>query len=312
MPCATPRSCSGHELPSGDVAQVLKLALQALIPQLEKRRFSATTRPRPRPGVGPETRAGASRRPARGLAARQRTVHVREREPGIAARSGSSWSSITSRRSRGRRGDASDNLRLRCRAHNQYAAECTFGPSSCATSVWRRRRRGRARWRPGPEQRVYRAAMRPNPEPHCCALPTITGNWTRIAACVRAGAGSMRCRLCARARFRRGCSASAARWLGDTSPPHDSVFRFSLGSEPEIYDPSLAVGQPDGRVARLLFEGLTREDPQTLEPLPGTGVSLGDQRRTARHTYFTCAQASAGPTGIRSLRPTSAGRGSGF
>jgi oligopeptide transport system substrate-binding protein len=68
---------------------------------------------------------------------------------------------------------------------------------------------------------------------------------------------------------RDASAATAARWLGDTSPPRGNVFRFSLGSEPEIYDPSLAVGQPDGRVARLLFEGLTREDPQTLEPLPG-------------------------------------------
>ena len=60
----------GHELPSGDVAQVLKQALQALIPQLEKRRFSATTRPRPRPWPPvrkPAQRPGA--RPARGLAA---------------------------------------------------------------------------------------------------------------------------------------------------------------------------------------------------------------------------------------------------
>lgn len=64
-------------------------------------------------------------------------------------------------------------------------------------------------------------------------------------------------------------SATTARWFGDTSPPPGNVLRFNLGAEPELYDPSVAVGQPDGRVARLLFEGLTREDPETLEPLPG-------------------------------------------
>ena len=64
-------------------------------------------------------------------------------------------------------------------------------------------------------------------------------------------------------------SAGGTRWFGDTSPAPGNVFRFSLGAEPETYDPGLAVGQPDGRVARLLFEGLTREDPETLEPLPG-------------------------------------------
>ncbi|MGH7732094.1 MAG: ABC transporter substrate-binding protein, partial [Candidatus Eiseniibacteriota bacterium] len=66
-----------------------------------------------------------------------------------------------------------------------------------------------------------------------------------------------------------GAGAGAPRWFGDTSPPAGNVFRFNLGAEPETYDPSLAVGQPDGRVARMLFEGLTREHPETLEPLPG-------------------------------------------
>ncbi|HEY3217445.1 MAG TPA: peptide ABC transporter substrate-binding protein [Candidatus Eisenbacteria bacterium] len=59
------------------------------------------------------------------------------------------------------------------------------------------------------------------------------------------------------------------RYFGDTSPPAEDVFTFNLGAEPEIFDPGLASGQPDGRVCRLLFEGLTREDPRTLEPLPG-------------------------------------------
>ena len=49
----------------------------------------------------------------------------------------------------------------------------------------------------------------------------------------------------------------------------DDVFTFNIDAEPESYDPGLASGQPDGRVCRLLFEGLTREDPKTLEPMPG-------------------------------------------
>lgn len=66
--------------------------------------------------------------------------------------------------------------------------------------------------------------------------------------------------------------ASNASYFGDISPPTDNVLRFNLGAEPETYDPTLAVGQPDGRVDRILFEGLTREDPQTLAPLPGCAV----------------------------------------
>lgn len=59
------------------------------------------------------------------------------------------------------------------------------------------------------------------------------------------------------------------RYFGDTTPPPGNVFRFNNGAEPETYDPGLAVGQPDGRVCRIIFEGLTVPDPRTLAPLPG-------------------------------------------
>jgi len=61
----------------------------------------------------------------------------------------------------------------------------------------------------------------------------------------------------------------AARWFGSTTLPPPGEFRFDLAAEPETIDPGLASGQPDGRVCRALFEGLTREDPQTLAPMPG-------------------------------------------
>jgi hypothetical protein len=38
----------GHAVPSGEVAEVLDRALDALIGQLERRKFAATSRPRPR------------------------------------------------------------------------------------------------------------------------------------------------------------------------------------------------------------------------------------------------------------------------
>src|SRR5262245_47215555 len=47
----------GHEIPSGDVAQVLKLALKEFVTRREKRKFAATDRPRlPRPGTGDRPR----------------------------------------------------------------------------------------------------------------------------------------------------------------------------------------------------------------------------------------------------------------
>lgn len=56
---------------------------------------------------------------------------------------------------------------------------------------------------------------------------------------------------------------------GSAEMPEGQWLRFALGAEPETIDPGLASGQPDGRVIRLLFEGLTREHPRTLEPMPG-------------------------------------------
>lgn len=63
------------------------------------------------------------------------------------------------------------------------------------------------------------------------------------------------------------------RWFGKVSPPAQNVFRFNNGAEPESIDPALATGQPDGRIARSLLEGLTTPHPETLEPLPGQAKS---------------------------------------
>ena len=59
-----------------------------------------------------------------------------------------------------------------------------------------------------------------------------------------------------------------ARWFGSVSPPRANVLRFNNGNEPETLDPGVLSGQPDGRAALLVLEGLTSPDPQTLEPRP--------------------------------------------
>jgi len=59
------------------------------------------------------------------------------------------------------------------------------------------------------------------------------------------------------------------RYFGSLAAPPGQVLRFNLGSEPELRDPSVMSGQPDGRFARIVFEGLTNSDPRTLEPRPG-------------------------------------------
>jgi oligopeptide transport system substrate-binding protein len=64
-------------------------------------------------------------------------------------------------------------------------------------------------------------------------------------------------------------SAGGEKYFGDVSAPPGQVFTFNNGAEPETIDPGKMSGQPDGRVARMIFEGLTAPHPETLEPLPG-------------------------------------------
>jgi hypothetical protein len=116
----------GHALPSGDLAQVLDRALDALIERLERRKFGATRRPR--------RSEQASANPRHIPADVKRTVW--ERDGGrctfvsdagqrCPARSRLEYDHVEPV-ARGGRSTVS-GLRLRCRAHNRYAAECAFG-----------------------------------------------------------------------------------------------------------------------------------------------------------------------------------------
>jgi 5-methylcytosine-specific restriction endonuclease McrA len=115
----------GHSVPAGDVAQVLDRALEMALTQLEKRKFAKVAKPR-RPGIARKARtipahvklAVYKRDAARcafvgetghrcGSTSQLEYDHI---EP--VARGGSSTAS---------------NIRLVCRAHNQFAAEQAFG-----------------------------------------------------------------------------------------------------------------------------------------------------------------------------------------
>jgi hypothetical protein len=116
-----------HQLPSGDVAEVFDRALDALIVKLEQTKFAATDRPRP-------GRQHASANP------RYVPAHVKR---AVCARDGGRCTFMSEAGERcpavkllqfdhidevARGGQATtDRMRLRCRAHNQYEAERTFG-----------------------------------------------------------------------------------------------------------------------------------------------------------------------------------------
>ncbi len=72
--------------------------------------------------------------------------------------------------------------------------------------------------------------------------------------------------------FGTGCGSRApgdAAYFGNTTPPSGQVLTFNNGAEPEHLDPAVMSGQPDGRIARMVFEGLCSADPRTLAPVPG-------------------------------------------
>jgi len=129
----------GHAVPSGELAEVFDRALDALISRLEQRKFAATTRPRQR-----RQRTSAS---ARHVPADVRRA-VWERDGGRCTFVSTAGHRCESRArleydhiepvARGGRATVK-GMRLRCRAHNQYAAECVFGAGfmSCKREVAR-------------------------------------------------------------------------------------------------------------------------------------------------------------------------------
>jgi len=116
-----------HQIPSGDIAQVLERALDALIERLEKQKFAATDQPR--------TPREPSVKATRHIPAHvKRAVRVRDQNQCTFV--GTSGRRCSSRRflefdhvvevSRG--GEATvDGIRLRCRAHNQFTAAQALG-----------------------------------------------------------------------------------------------------------------------------------------------------------------------------------------
>jgi hypothetical protein len=134
----------GHTVPAGDVVEVLEQGLDALIERLEKRKFAATSRPRPsrRSSTDPRHIPASVKRA------------VWERDGGQCAFVSDSGQRCPER-SRlefdhvdpvARGGEATvEGIRLRCRAHNQYEAECVFGAGFMSEKRAEARARAEAR-----------------------------------------------------------------------------------------------------------------------------------------------------------------------
>jgi hypothetical protein len=126
-PAPPAQALLAHAVPSGDPAEVLDRALDALIAQVERRKFARTARPRHRAPTKPAAPRTVPARVRRAVAARDgdRCAFV-----------GSDGHRCTSRRrlefdhvqplARGAQSTAG-GMRLLCRAHNRFEADRIFG-----------------------------------------------------------------------------------------------------------------------------------------------------------------------------------------
>jgi hypothetical protein len=115
-----------HCVPSGDLAQVLDRSLDALIGQIEKQKFAATTKPRPQQGSSPRKRhVSAHVRRAVWRRDDGRCTYVGETGHRCAGRKFLEFDHVDPVALGGKA--TVERIRLRCRAHNQCEAERTFG-----------------------------------------------------------------------------------------------------------------------------------------------------------------------------------------
>ncbi|MEO5988183.1 MAG: hypothetical protein ABIU54_12235, partial [Candidatus Eisenbacteria bacterium] len=141
-----------HALPSGDVAEVLKRALDSLVRELEQQKFAKCAR----------SRLGSSEANGRYVPAEiRRTVSQRDGGQCTFVSDGgkrceaNTWLEFDHVKAVARGGETTvQNLRLRCRAHNQYEAERMYGVGF----MERKRDEARSRTTQAQEQAAERAA----------------------------------------------------------------------------------------------------------------------------------------------------------
>jgi hypothetical protein len=138
------RALTSHQIPTGNLASLMKLALEALIRETEKKRFAVGRKPKAHPPGGRNVEGRRSRHVPAAVA---RQVYLRDDgQCTFVAQDGKRC---------GARdfieidhinpfavGGASnaENLRLRCRAHNQQHARTCFGKGYIQATIARARR----------------------------------------------------------------------------------------------------------------------------------------------------------------------------
>jgi hypothetical protein len=119
------QALTSHQVPAGEILPVLKGALRSYVEQLERQKYAATTRAgKARPCSSKRTIPAAVKRAVRERDG-ERCAFVSEDGRRCEART---LLEFDHQEPVARGGAATvENVRLVCRAHNQYAAECAFG-----------------------------------------------------------------------------------------------------------------------------------------------------------------------------------------
>jgi 5-methylcytosine-specific restriction endonuclease McrA len=119
------QSLLGHALPSGDVMKVLERALGSLVRELEQKKFARCARSRPRRSSANGRYVPAEIRRTVWQRDGGQCTFVSEKGKCCEERTRLEFDHVDPMARGGQ--TTADRMRLRCRAHNQYDAECTFG-----------------------------------------------------------------------------------------------------------------------------------------------------------------------------------------
>ena len=120
------QSLLGHAVPSGDVAAVLERVLDLAVAVLEQKKFAKCARSRPRRSSANGRYVPAEIRRTVWQRDGGQCTFVSDKGKRCEARSRLEFDHVDPVARGGQ--TTSDRMQLRCRAHNQYTAECTFGP----------------------------------------------------------------------------------------------------------------------------------------------------------------------------------------
>jgi hypothetical protein len=86
-------------------------------------------------------------------------------------------------------------------------------------------------------------------------------------------------------------------YLGKTTPPTEQRLVYANGEEPESFDPAKYAGGTEMRIINVLFDGLTKFHPITLEPMAALATHYEANADQTQFTFYL--RGHPNPRGIK-------------